>query len=484
MIDEEFYRQAADELDSERRRPQVWARACALADDDHDEARYLYTNLRVEELLAEAERGGEDGGVEESGPSAPLETSDDEPAPEPIEFEPLPDVGDGRVPAVAAGGSAGSPPPAVTVDDAAPRPTGARPRLSSDLENDATLDPDPTDVHRLDDAGGAAASATVAEAGGETLGRRAVEDGPDGPDGTDGEPDPRSEPHETLFAVVETVDSEEVGVDDTVALDPARPIPGRADGRAHPLDDLDWLDEARREPRASPAAARSAADVEDDGDPLTRELRRQADELPDGGPAIIAHETSDTLPVRRVGHDAVDAERGVPPGDARPGAAASDVGGAFALTDGPLEITDERGGTEEFAVFVDAAGKRAPQAVRQGGSWGALVATVPWLLGRRLVGTAIVYVLFAAVVLAGLAATGLAWSEAGESASMMTRGATVGFALLALIGLVVVPFRNANHWREDKLERRGFDLVAYVRTRDRERAVALARDVDGRRPTG
>ena len=452
--------------------------------------------------------------------------------------------------------------------------------MAFDLENDATLDLDPADVRRLEEAGGGGgAPATGAEVGGEAAGHRDAADERDAAtdddtgvgfdrgadDGVRGESDTRTEPLEALFAtgetvrdladdpppdegrtpweedlhlarhrggrrpfrriprssappslrhgstttsaeevadddVVETVDPDEVGVDDTVALDPARPIPGRADAPAHPLDDLDWLDEAHRSrngristhPRPS---NRNAEGVEDDGDPLTRELRRQAEELPDGGSgSVIAHETTpDTLPVRRVGHDAeprrrrrrrrrtVGARRtsGATPGT-------TDGGGrdAFALTDGPLEITDERGGAEEFAVFVDAAGKRAPQAVRQGGSWGALVATVPWLLGRRLVGTAIVYVLFAVVVLAGLAATGLAWSEAGESASMMTRGATVGFALLALIGLVVVPFRNANHWREDKLERRGFDLVAYVRTRDRERAVALARDVDGRRPTG
>lgn len=55
MIDEELYQLAADELNSDRRKASIWARACALASDDHDEARYLYTNLRVEELIAERE---------------------------------------------------------------------------------------------------------------------------------------------------------------------------------------------------------------------------------------------------------------------------------------------------------------------------------------------------------------------------------------------------------------------------------------------
>jgi len=55
MIDEELYRRAAEELDSGNRRPDLWAQACSLASTDHDEARFLYTNLRVEELLAEKE---------------------------------------------------------------------------------------------------------------------------------------------------------------------------------------------------------------------------------------------------------------------------------------------------------------------------------------------------------------------------------------------------------------------------------------------
>ena len=55
MSDQELYQQAIDELNSDRRRPDLWARAVAIATDDHDEARDLYTNLRVEELIAERE---------------------------------------------------------------------------------------------------------------------------------------------------------------------------------------------------------------------------------------------------------------------------------------------------------------------------------------------------------------------------------------------------------------------------------------------
>lgn len=79
MIDEELYQQAADELNSDRRIPHIWARACALASDDHDEARYLYTNLRVEELISEREAGIASGAIpagdysDDSDPTLALE---------------------------------------------------------------------------------------------------------------------------------------------------------------------------------------------------------------------------------------------------------------------------------------------------------------------------------------------------------------------------------------------------------------------------
>ena len=57
MIDEELYQFATDELNSDRRDTELWNRACALARDDHDEARFLYTNLRVEELLEQKASG-------------------------------------------------------------------------------------------------------------------------------------------------------------------------------------------------------------------------------------------------------------------------------------------------------------------------------------------------------------------------------------------------------------------------------------------
>lgn len=54
MSDEELYRLAASELNSSKRRSDIWSRAVAIASDDHEEARYLYTRLRVDQLRQEA----------------------------------------------------------------------------------------------------------------------------------------------------------------------------------------------------------------------------------------------------------------------------------------------------------------------------------------------------------------------------------------------------------------------------------------------
>lgn len=58
MIEEDLYKKAGDELNSDQRKADIWARACALASDDHDEARYLYTNLRVEQMLEDRKAQG------------------------------------------------------------------------------------------------------------------------------------------------------------------------------------------------------------------------------------------------------------------------------------------------------------------------------------------------------------------------------------------------------------------------------------------
>ena len=70
---------------------------------------------------------------------------------------------------------------------------------------------------------------------------------------------------------------------------------------------------------------------------------------------------------------------------------------------------------------------------------------------------------------------GLNWIDAGDSASDLTKLATLGFGLLAVIGILYIPFRHGNNWRSEKLERRGFELVAHVKAGNPGKAIALAR---------
>ena len=585
MIDEELYKRAADELNSERRRPHIWARACALANDDHDEARYLYTNLRVEELLAEQAAGDATASVPATDTEAlslePLETerTDGDAATDEAAFEP---------PASRRAGLDAAPSEPLSLPaTSGTRPASERDRLTLELDEERPFGLDPSEVARENDAQREPISAidgrriTPAEVVGESRpedgGRTSMPAGDDGgareagsavsldaldpdaarpidstplDDGFDAAAPERpaaaaetsradaTDEHGRVVSPraartssasdLDPLDLGDLGRDERERAAPARPSGGGgASDDDDPLDaffsevaaggsaarsvagepgELSWLDEEYRdEQRAAeaptealdppethgadgtPAAERrtvrprpggSPARAGTDGDPATealaREFERQADELPvgrDEESAVIAHEARE------------EGERPLVASGAGDVASASGMalGSGDEVYDGePLELADEGSAREEYAVFA-RPGSRS-QSVRQGSSWGALVATLPWLLYRHLVGTAIVYALFASTVLAGLAASGFAWLDAGAAAPWPTRAAFVAFAVLAVVGLLVVPFRRANHWREDKLERRGFDLIAYVRANSAERARELAeRAVDAPR---
>ena len=626
MIDEELYEQAADELNSQRRRPHIWARACALANDDHDEARFLYTNLRVEELLAEREREGlgqaqaaeaaddsavldslelepvgglpntqgarnaqveqetqdtsaafgalEEGAHEaESHEAEPHEAEPHEAEPreaEPHEAEPTPKSAASRFVAETELPFAtdedetldlGSGETVTHMGITDPTETSARPGPPTSLERNAADSPrrpgDPiasgefADLEGLLETTDAADGPNAAAPSGdpESSVRSREPDArhePDEPrpahaagtphastpsDGSEPHdvpsvPDARAEPRgseapapETLAIAPRKSDSRRTPAPDEPspasgrsasdrALEPDRlerkdtvvgtsPDAGAGSGAASGLDDLEWLDEAYRAERRTlaPSTPPDALDTPDasDDEELAQELRRQADALPIGGPGtVIPHEEPAAEPARvrppqrsaDSGTGSLDEESfvGARPGadEIEPGLIALDPVAAPRTTrDEPLELVDEPGGGEEYAVFAgeerDGESFDRLQAVRQGGSWWALLFTLPWLLYHRLIGTAIIYALFSVVVLAGLIVTGLAWLDAGSAASLATKGVATCFALLAVIGLVVVPFRSANHWREDKLERRGFELLAYVRARSAERAIACAR---------
>jgi len=137
----------------------------------------------------------------------------------------------------------------------------------------------------------------------------------------------------------------------------------------------------------------------------------------------------------------------------------------------PLDLSEDSTGAPYSVYRRDTR----VQAVKDGVSWSALLMTVPFLIYRQLFGTAIVYTLMSIILLAGLLVMGLAWFDAGIAATPLVKGATIGFAVLAAIGLLYIPFRYGNTWRGDKLENRGFEFIAKVRAKNPGKAIAQAR---------
>ena len=537
MINEELYRKAAAELESEQRRPHIWARACALANDDQDEARFLYTNFRVEELTLEEER------EEAARVDGAASVSDgDELTLNQLELEPVDGEASDETVSNAHLNADDTLRPTVNRGLLKPDSTGATELASVDID-------DTLDLSQYADD-----QSAVADAAPVGLHQEPADEPDDEPaDVLPGEDD-RSE--DGLFAdsavgqkqVLDSAgsgslspfeeDLPEVTRDGRIT-DDDHATSAPADGG---LDDLGWLDDEYRAERRSLEKSSPIAELPaSHSDTFTREFERQADDLPGAvtrGSVIVqsapphepalAHDPVVHDPVvhehvgqEHVGHeedawhddsalqaDIVSASgstatddhaeiagdlSGDPPG--RPdsphtvaAAFADDSTANASSSEGtqsdesvfeesvvdesevlaPLDLADTRGRTE-YAVY--RRGDRPHQAVRQGVSWTAMLLTFPWLLTRGLLGTALVYALFAVVVVGGLLTTGLAWFDAGTSASLATKAATVGFALLALIGLWFLPFLRANNWREDKLESKGYELAAYVRSRSPRRAI-------------
>ncbi|MGQ7846170.1 hypothetical protein ACUNV4_16925 [Granulosicoccus sp. 3-233] len=622
MIDEDLYQQAADELNTDKRRPHIWARACALASDDHDEARYLYTNLRVEELIAEraaAEASSPSMGAGELDPvdaSLALEPLDfDEDSPESIstpsgmDQAPRPEVD------------------ALTLNSAASDELGDFEAVQSrnfeesfdvkpgsdaegdeqavdelELEDDfldetinLTSELDGTAVFELDKADASDADDTLSDHG---IDEQQTELSAD------------EELEALLGGVYEAGAPVSTGADDNEAAMTAdfSDVSG-----SHGVldDDMAWLDDDLHTAENSVVQEASddqplqtvADDREDaltledfhDTDSVARELERQAAEITgqpgdvvavgeqslhdhesasdeeqlalvldgdstEGEPADSSDPTGldsifdsieqdadeavsrlsdepasaqldDTSEPISVPDDAQDSEiHAIDLGDIdEPGeddTSASDTqvqepipaaamsaaaAGAAALSDRtrpaptgpdtvrvpdisaaslpadlpssneellsrpelPLDLTGERSSGSPYSVLRRGA---QAQAVKRGVSWSALFLTLPFLIYRHLFGTAVMYVIMSLILVAGLLISGMAWLDAGAAASVAIKASTIGFAILSFIGLLYLPFRHANQWREDKLEQRGFEQVALVRDRSPGKAITQARN--------
>jgi len=477
MIDEELYELAAAELNSDKRKPQLWARACALASDDHDEARYLYTNLRVEELLTEREApphstvSSDVAGTPDFDPSmsadteSPADTAeltdslshgDDSSTEDPFDNLRLQPMDGAEAPVASSQTGIDSSPTENSLsldelqefsagDDS--RPTSIHTEQRLDL-HDADVELDPSSVMQMNDA----------------------------------EPGALSSIDGRLRSDADDADLES----EIAAL-------GDGDSTAKiPSSEVSWLDEKIRAERE--AAERETRRVANETDSLAEDLVRQTAEFErDTGVATVAATAADEPSNSLDAHAEADIEADMDAViDAESNSAAdadtaADTGADTALIETHVqdagdyqhdsieraEVDDfaqlRVGGRKNFLVYSHFAGKS--RAVKQGGSWPALFFTFPWLLSRGMLGTALLYALLWIVLLSALLWTGLAWLDAGADASMATKLWTVGFAALAVIGLLYIPFRSANTWYARKLERRGYEFQSDVSANNPRQAV-------------
>ncbi|MFK8075544.1 MAG: DUF2628 domain-containing protein [Granulosicoccus sp.] len=463
MFDEELYQQAADELNSDRRKAHIWARACALSKDDHDEARYLYTNLRVEELMAEREAGMRTGIESHSTDhdstlsldssdfdlSASVQTSDlsgSFSADDTLSFPQTESVHGGH------SGQAESDDlmrelSEISLSNEASQASQQRVEFEQQFDAHATgkgkeyYDQNPNQLLDRDATG----SFSALENNNEELNMLL--------DGVDS----ASEDSDEGALTADFTDST---ITESILVD----------------DELEWLNDSESDKTSLQIIAPVHPDHEET-DRFTQELLRQADEMPGQHSDVVATDDVDEdvtwEPSPRANEVAVGTAAAI--GAARYGKQADVSPARFSENDKhsgfPVDLTDGKSGTE-FSVYKRGG---SVQAVKQGVSWSALFFTFPYLVYRHLFGTAIVYAITTALVLAGLIFFGLNWLDAGDAATNQTKAFAAGFALLAFIGLLYLPFRHGNAWRSEKLESRGYELVAHVNAVSSGRAIARAR---------
>ena len=450
MIDEELYQLATDELNSDKRDAKIWARACALASDDHDEARFLYTNLRVEELIAGREESGnqqhtggqpvfDDTDVGATLSLDPIEVVDfsgtktESPELTTAEYDSF-DLGEME--------DDQSTPSGVSLRSGVDsRPSGSLTDLDVSTVADSTMDrpiSEPGAVQRLDDTD---ISLDLDPMEVERMNKAEVDD----LSAFDGLPRKRSQ------------------------------APGVSGSQALGADEeLKWLDDKIRSEKNAIYLQKQHAQQQ--ANALTQELERQAHQLPKQHSDIISD--IDAAATQEVSANVDSEQPAMTDSKAIVGAAATishDYSDSEEFDPDQLPIADEElycldaGGSTQFQVYSRADG--LTKAVKDGVSWPALFFTLPWLLSRKLFGTAIVYLLLWLLIIAGLVSSGFTWMDAGETASTSIKAWTWGFGSFALIALAWVPFRYGNHWLRNKLERRGFEFKNMVLANNRKDAI-------------
>ncbi|MBX2882691.1 MAG: DUF2628 domain-containing protein [Granulosicoccus sp.] len=396
MIEEELYKLATEELNGPNRRPDLWKRAVALATDDHDEARYLYTNLRVEEMIEEREQnpGSAVGGMPSIDP--PMVNTDPSST-----TTPLPELDEKSIINSELG-----------IDE-----------LSDDLQyhrvaNDSFLDDNAADSLETLDAT-------------PLLQRSEFDDVlSDSGEMVDDDPTLRIDSlHEDALPRSMPDFKSSSNTTDVIRIPAAEEIPS--------FEEASQTSMFATGRTAHPDGLQDDAIFEEDNPEI--DLDERANQTQD-----ITRQLDDTL----------------------------DSTWTAGLGEGAVAISAAGGvtgtGRKRFAILSDDTGQI--KAVKDGVSWPAMLFTLPWLLTKKLWGTAIVYLILLAVVVLGGIAIALHIDSASEWTNPM-RLVAAGFAALGFTGVFLLPFIRGNAWVAKKFQNKGYLMKGLLRANSSKHAL-------------
>jgi len=455
MIDEDLYKIATDELNSGARKPDVWARACALASDDHDEARFLYTNLRVEEMLNKDGKQrtfstSEQHRSASATNAAPLDT---------VEMEQAVSFGSELIDSDESDSELDS-----TVAQIDSSRTGSDSLKVADLNDTENGTGSGTEVDELDSFDVVETNSTTGASGTDFVSDKVVELDDETKAELAALSNDSSNDSNAVTRIAEKVNgkSENVGqvnasqvnessVDSTEVV--ANVFRGSAASREQivPKDKITantvvakptTVDELNYQ---SPATNVNVSKIENEAVSISEDHDATANTAyADSAGTESANAANDDAASERQEMSTNTAPRAINVDQRRLVDEENSADTTLAL---------DTGVGRSFMVFNRHGDVRA---VKHGVSWPAMLFTFPWLLSKALFGTALVYGCLWLVSLGGLLASANRWFIAGADASINIKLWAGAFALLAIIGLLYIPFRYGNQWIAEKLQNRGF----------------------------
>ena len=452
MQEDDLYKLATDELNSRNRKADLWARACALATDDVDEARYLYTNLRVEELALEhnvetglaMDQSSPDAGsldVEESGDVTSMEDLTASLHADDTNFS----SGSGTTPAQVALARAeqkGSDTFSVFEAENSVDGTAAHPPLedklsSSDGELTLSLAPAGEEFFKDDPEDAELALGDLTKQAGNN--------------------------HDNTIHIDAEMDKTQLQAAVAAEADPE----SGGSASAELLADLmvEPSEEAKQGGKPGSIAAALAATAAASGTAVAAAATTEKDaaepnSIEDHNATVQLSESSaDSTAAADADNGLQDDTDSVQVADEAIVAGSPAVAASGTLYSREEDLVEQDPENNPYGIYSDEEG--VVTAVRQGGeNRKAMLLTQVWFLSRGMWGMSLVYALMSLVLVVGLAILiPRCFANGATSADYLV---TAGFVALALIGWFYLPYKFGNDWYELAIRKKGYNLQAVV----------------------